>query len=88
MAEDQWEREERYGNDSEKTEVKQPAPWNETVVIRSARADNDVLVGSASQAASLLQDNWPGPKTSPAYQAAVTACQQAMNGHAPGYIAR
>ncbi|KSV78210.1 hypothetical protein N182_21245 [Sinorhizobium sp. GL2] len=31
MAEDRWEREERYGRDLEK--AKQTAPWNESVVI-------------------------------------------------------
>lgn len=88
MAEDLWEREERYGPGVEESGGKQPAFWNETVVIRSPHADCNVLVGSASQAASILQANWPGLTSGPAYRAAMTACLEAMNGHVPGYIAR
>ncbi|MGF6178510.1 hypothetical protein ABIE33_006830 [Ensifer sp. 4252] len=88
MAEDRWEREERHGPDGGKPKGKQLAPWNEAVVIRPPNAEHDVVVGSASQAASVLKDNWPAPKSGSVYQAAVTACLEAMSGHVPGYIAR
>ncbi|CAN7739838.1 DUF982 domain-containing protein [Ensifer sp. ENS03] len=86
MAEDRWEREERYGRDLAK--AKQPAPWNESVVISLLNADHEVLVGSASEAVAVLRNDWSGSRSGPAYQAALTTCLEAMNGHLPGYMAR
>ncbi|MBV7521739.1 DUF982 domain-containing protein [Ensifer sp. ENS12] len=88
MAEDRWEREERYGRDIERAGGKQPASWNESVVICLPDAYHHLLVGSASQAAAVLQNNWSGSKSDPAYQAALTACLEAVNGDVPGYMAR
>ncbi|WP_077967197.1 DUF982 domain-containing protein [Ensifer adhaerens] len=86
MAEDRWEHEERYGRDPEK--AKQPAPWNESVVISLPNVDHEVLVGSASEAIAVLRNNWSGSRSGPAYQVALTTCLEAMNGHLPGYMAR
>lgn len=44
MAEDRWEREERYGRDIERAGGKQPAPWNESVVICLPDAYHHLLV--------------------------------------------
>ncbi|MBD9638965.1 DUF982 domain-containing protein [Ensifer sp. ENS07] len=53
-----------------------------------AIADHEMLVGSASEASTVLRDNWSGSRSGPAYQAALSTCLEAMNGHLPGYMAR
>jgi len=68
--------------------VKQPAPWNECVVIGLPDADHELLIGSARQADAFLRTSWPGSRSAPTYHAAMAACQEAMNGHVPGYLAR
>lgn len=85
MAEGRWENAE-YEHDPDK--AKQPAPWNESVVIGLPDAGCERLVASAREAKAVLLNDWTGSRSRPAYQAALTACREAMNGHVPGYVAR
>lgn len=86
MADGRWEYDEHCERDPEK--AKQPAPWNESVVIGLPDAGHERLIASARQAKAVLLNDWAGSRSRPAYQAALAACREAMNGHVPGYVAR